>query len=62
MHTSQVPTIANIMMRNETWLYNTTRFIRYTSWIYDINVKDFVHNLKPNVLKSQHRFLKIIRI
>ncbi len=34
-----MPVLVNIMMRNETWLYNTTRFIRYTSWIYDRSVK-----------------------
>jgi hypothetical protein len=52
MHTSQVLKIANIMTRNETWLYNTKGFIQYTSWIYDRNVKGFCTEVKATCLEE----------
>jgi hypothetical protein len=51
MHTSQAPTLANILMRNETWSYNTS-FICYTSWIYDKSVKGFYAQAKAKCLEE----------
>ncbi len=52
MHTSQALVVANMMMKNETWLYNTTRFIGYTSWIYDRSVKEFYTQAKAKCLEK----------
>jgi hypothetical protein len=41
-----------MMMKNETWLYNTTRFIGYTSWIYDRSVKEFYTQAKAKCLEK----------
>jgi hypothetical protein len=46
MHTCQASTLANIMIRNETWLHNLTMFIRYTSWIYGRNINGFYAHVK----------------
>jgi hypothetical protein len=42
------------MMRNETWLYNTRRFICYTSWIYDRSVKGFFVEAKARCYKYSY--------
>jgi hypothetical protein len=52
MHTSQALTLENILIRNETWLYNTIRFIHYTSWIYDRSVKGFCAQDKARCLEE----------
>jgi hypothetical protein len=61
MHTSQVPTLVNIMMKNETWLYNTIRFICYTSWIYDISVKGLYAQAKARCLDKSKVVFKFYR-
>ncbi len=61
MHTSQVPEFANIMMKNETWLYNTRRFICYTWWIYDRSVKGFCVEAKTKCLEESKVGLKFYR-
>jgi hypothetical protein len=61
MHTSQVPTLVNIPMRNETWLYNTTRFIYYTSLIYDRSVKGFYAQAKARCFEESKVVFKFKR-
>jgi predicted membrane-bound mannosyltransferase len=62
MHTSQAPTFANIMMRNETWLHNLTTFIRYTSWIYGGSVMGFCAHAKAKCLEESIVVFKFVGI
>jgi hypothetical protein len=61
MHTSQVPTLVNVMMKNETWLYNTIWFILYTSWIYDRRVKGFCAQVKAKCLNESKVVFKFYK-
>jgi hypothetical protein len=47
-----VPTLANIMMRNETWLHNLTMFILYASWTYGRNIKGLCAHVKAKYLEE----------
>lgn len=58
MHTSQALALANIMIRNETWLYNTIGFIRY---IYDRIVKGFYAQAKVKCLDKSKIVFKFYR-
>ncbi len=60
MHTCQVPTLANIMMRNETWLHNLTKFIRYISWIYGRSIKRLCAHTKVRCLKESRGNFQIL--
>jgi hypothetical protein len=58
MHISQALALANIMMRIETWLFNTIGFIRY---IYDISVKGLYAQVKVKCFDESKRVFKIYR-
>ncbi len=62
MHTCQVPTLANIMMRNETWLHNLTMFICYASWTYGKNIKGFRAHAKAKCLEKSIIVFKFVDI
>ncbi len=61
MHTCQAPALANIMMRNETWLHNLTMFIRYTTWIYGSSIKGFYAHAKTKCLEKSRVVFKFYR-
>jgi hypothetical protein len=52
MHTCQAPTLANIMLRNETSLHNLTTFICYASWTYGRSIKGFCAHAKAICLEE----------
>ncbi len=62
MHTYQMPTLANIMMRNETWLHNLTTFIYYASWTYGRNIKGFYAHAKSKCLEKSIIVFKFAHI
>jgi len=62
MQTCQAPTLANIMLRNETWLLNLTTFILYTSWIYGRSIKKFYAHSKARSLKESIIVFKFVDI
>jgi hypothetical protein len=61
MHTCQAPALANIMMRNETWLHNLTMFISYTSWIYGRSIKGFCAHTKAKCLEESRVVFKFYK-
>jgi hypothetical protein len=50
MDTCQAPTLANIMLRNETWLPNLIMFTHYASWIYGRSLNGFYAHAKTKCL------------
>jgi hypothetical protein len=51
----------NIMMKNETWLYNTTWFVHNTSWIYERSAKGLCAQAKARCFEESKMVFKCYR-
>ncbi len=61
MPTCQAPALANIMMRNETWLHNLTKFICYTSWIHGRSIKRFCAHANAKCFEESKAVFKFYK-
>ncbi len=65
MHTCQTLALANIMMRNKTWLHNLTTMICYASWIYGRSIMGFfacVNAICPEESIAVFKFANILTL